>query len=256
MEGIKVNPQLGWLEALEGGRLLERRLQIAANNLANVDTPGFKKDVLAFREVLMDKIIRGIRTFKEVTQETDFQQGPLEKTGNPLDIAIAGEGFFKVQTPQGVAYTRAGNFHLDAERRVVTAEGYPVLADGAPIVIDPGLAKGGLITISSERFLVAEDGTISLDGTEIGRLDIVTFEDPQLLEKRGKNLFFPKEGAQERPVDFPDVRQGYLEGSNSSPLEEMVNLISIHREFEAAQKAIKNHDETLGRLIEVYGRTS
>ncbi len=255
MDGIKVNPQLGWLEALEGGRLLERRLQVAAHNLANVDTPGFKKDILAFREVLMAKRPRGLRTFKEVTQETDFQQGPLQKTDNPLDFALAGEGFFKVQTPQGVAYTRAGNFHLDAKRRLVTAEGYPVLADGAPIVIDPGLAKGGLTTISPERFLVAEDGTISIDGTEIGRLDIVSFEDPQVLEKRGQNLFFLKKASPEIPVEFPDVRQGYLEKSNSDPLEEIVNLISIQREFEAAQKAIKNHDETLGRLIEIYGRT-
>ena len=254
MIAIKVNPQLGWLEALEGGRLLERRLQVAANNLANVDTSGFKKDVISFREVLMEKVPRGWRTFKEVTYETDFQQGPIEFTGNPLDLAIAGEGFFKVMTPEGVAYTRAGNFHLDDRRRLVTAEGYPVLADGAPIVIDPGLAKGGLITISPERFLVSSDGTVSLDGTEIGRLDVVTFDDLHQLEKWGENLFFAREGASERPVENPDVRQGYLEQSNANPLEEMVNLINIQREFEASQKALKTHDETLGRLIEVYGR--
>ncbi len=254
MIAIKVNPQLGWLEALEGGRLLERRLQVAANNLANVDTPGFKKDVLSFREVLMRKVIRGWRTFKEVTYETDFQQGPIQYTGNPLDLAIVGQGFFKVMTPQGVAYTRAGNFHLDDRRRLVTAEGYPVLADGAPVIVDPGLAKGGLVTISPERFLVASDGTISLDGTEIGRLEVVTFEDLKKLEKRGHNLFFAPEGIQEQPVENPDVRQGHLEQSNADPLEEMVNLINIQREFEASQKALKTHDETLGRLIEVYGR--
>ncbi len=254
MIAVKVNPQLGWLEALEGGRLLERRLQVTADNLANVDTPGFKKDVIGFREVLMEKIPRGLRTFKEVTYKTDFQQGPIQFTGNPLDLAIAGEGFFKVQTPDGVAYTRAGNFHLDQRRRLVTAEGYPVLADGAPIVIDPGMAKGGLITISAERFLVAGDGTVSIDGTEIGRLDVVTFDDLEKLEKRGENLFVAKDGAREIPVDNPEVRQGHLEQSNADPLEEMVNLINIQREFEATQKAIKTHDENLGRLIETYGR--
>ncbi len=252
---LKLNPQLGLLETLEGGRLLERRLNVSANNLANVDTPGFKKDRLTFREVLMRKYPRGWRTFKEVTVQTDFQQGPVEFTGNPLDVAIVGEGFFKVQTPQGVAYTRAGNFRLDAQRRLVTPEGYPVLANGAPIIVDPGLAKGGLITLPNERFLINADGTVSVDGTEVGRLDVVTFADLSVLKKRGENLFVPSEGAQEIPVENPDLRQGYLEQSNADPLEEMVNLIEIQREFEAIQKGIKSETENTSRMIETYGRT-
>ncbi len=254
MEAIKVNPQLGWLEALEGARLLERRLDVTTNNLANVDTPGFKKDIVTFREVLMRKILGGWRTFKEVTPKTDFQQGPLEFTGRPFDLAIGGEGFFKVQTPFGMAYTRAGHFHLDDQRRLVTPEGYPVLADGVPIIVDPGLAKGGVITLDNERFSVTSDGTISIDGTEVARLDVVTFEDLSVLEKYGENLFVAKKEATEIPVENPDVRQGYLEDSNVNPLEEMVNLIEIQRRFEAAQKAIKSQDETIGRLIETYGR--
>ncbi|WP_022854059.1 flagellar basal-body rod protein FlgF [Thermodesulfatator atlanticus] len=255
MKALKVNPQLGLLEALEGGRLLERRLDVTANNLANVSTPGYKKDVLSFREVLMRKFPKGWRTFKEVTQTTDFQQGPLEHTGNPFDIAIGGEGFFKVETPFGVAYTRAGNFRLDAERRLVTAEGYPVLADGAPIVIEPGLAKGGLATIDNVYFQVDASGVIAIDGTEIGRLDVVKFEDPKALKKYGENLFVAKEGAQEIPVDNPNLRQGYLEGSNVEALKEMVNLIEIQREFEAIQKSIQGIGEHTSRMIETYGRT-
>ncbi len=255
MKTLKVNPQLGLLEALEGGRLLERRLNVAANNLANVDTPGFKKDVITFREVLMRKYPRGWRTFKEVTVKTDFQQGPVKFTGNPLDVAITGEGFFKVETPAGIAYTRAGNFRLDRERRLVTPEGYPVLADGAPIVVDPGLAKGGLITLPNERFLINADGTISVDGTEVGRLDVVTFADLSVLQKRGENLFVAKEGAQEIPVENPGLRQGHLEQSNTDPLVEMVSLIEIQREFEAIQKGIQHSSENTSRMIETYGRT-
>ncbi len=254
MEAIKVNPQLGWLEALEGARLLERRLDVTANNLANVDTPGFKKDLVTFREVLMRKILGGWRTFKEVTPKTDFQQGPLEFTGRPFDLAIGGEGFFKVQTPFGVAYTRAGHFRLDNQRRLVTPEGYPVLADGVPVIVDPGLAKGGVITLDNQRFSVTSDGTISIDGTEVARLDVVTFEDFSILEKYGENLFVAKEGAAEIPVENPEICQGYLEDSNVNPLEEMINLIEIQRRFEAAQKAIKSQDETTSRLIETYGR--
>ncbi len=254
MKMLKVNPQLGWLEALEGGRLLERRLNITAHNLANVDTPGYKKDILSFREVLMRKFPRGWRTFKEVTVKTDFRQGPIQYTGNPLDVAIAGEGFFKVETPQGTAYTRAGNFRLDSQRRLVTAEGYPVLANGAPIIVDPGLAKGGVITLENTRFLIADDGTVSIDGTEIGRLDIVTFKDLSTLKKLGENLFQGDE-TQEIPVEAPDVRQGHLEESNADPLEEIVNLIDIQREFEAIQKSLRGSDETTGRMIETYGRT-
>ncbi len=254
MQTLKLNPQLGWLEALEGTRLLERKLAVTSNNLANVDTPGFKKDLLSFREVLMRKQIEGWRTFKEVTLKTDFQQGPIEFTGNPLDIAIGTEGFFKVQTPFGVAYTRAGHFRLDSGRRLVTPEGYPVLADGAPLVVDPGLAKGGVITLDNARFLVSSDGTISIDGTMVGRLDVVTFKDLGQLKKYGENLFLAPKGAQEIPVQDPNLRQGYLEGSNVNPLEEMINLIEIHREYEAQQKALKTQNETANRLLETYGR--
>ncbi len=254
MRFIKVNPQLGWLEALEGAQLLERRLAITANNLANVDTPGFKKDIVSFREVLMQKILGGWRTFKEVTLKTDFQQAGLEFTGRPFDIAIGGEGFFKVQTPFGIAYTRAGNFRLDSERRLVTPEGYPVLADGVPVIVDPGLVKGGAVTINNAHFLVTSDGTISINGTEIARLDIVTFNDLSLLKKYGENLFVAENGAQEIPVDNPDLRQGYLEDSNVNPLIEMINLIEIQREFEAAQRAIKSQNEADRHSIETYGR--
>ena len=255
MKALKVNPQLAWLEGLEAGRLLERRLAVTTNNLANVDTPGFKREALSFREYLLPKIgPRYRRIFKEIHEYTVFDQGEVEPTGNPLDVAIVGEGFFKVLTPEGVAYTRAGNFTLDRERRLVTPQGYPVLAGGAPVILDPGLARGGLSTLPEERIQIHSDGTISVDGTTVARLDIVTFDDLGKLKKIGHNLF-RAEGAQERPAEDFQLRQGYLEKSNVNPLTEVVHLIEIHREFEAVQKAIRSADEATGRLLETASRT-
>ncbi|HAA83881.1 MAG TPA: flagellar basal-body rod protein FlgF, partial [Thermodesulfobacterium commune] len=178
MRGIHINPQLGLLEALEAAQLLDRRLTVTTNNLANVDTPGYKEDRLSFQEVLMKKIgPKGKRAFKETVPYLNKEQGILEHTQNPLHFAIVGEGFFKVQTPNGIAYTRAGNFTIDTQRRLVTPEGYPVLVNGTPLVVDPGMARGGLITMEDYRLQVSPDGVLSIDGTELGRFDVVTFQD-------------------------------------------------------------------------------
>lgn len=254
MAGIRINPQLGLLEGLEAMQLLERRFTATANNLANLDTPGFKSDGLTFREVLMKKIgPRYRRAFKETVPYLDLQQGFLEPTQNPLHFAIVGEGFFKVQTPHGIAYTRAGNFTLDAERRLVTSQGYPVLANGAPVVIDPGMAAEGLVTMDNLKLRVSPDGLLSIDGTEIGRLDVVTFDDMTKLKKIGENLYV-SEGAQEVLATNYEIKQGFVEKSNVNPIKEMVNLIEIQRTFEAVQRSIRGFDEASEKLIETARR--
>lgn len=251
MAGIKINPQLGLLEALEAAQLLERKLTVTTNNLANVNTPGYKSDGLEFKEVLMKKIgPKYKRIFKETTQYIKMEQGVLEYTGNPLHLAIVGEGFFKVRTPNGIAYTRAGNFTLDSQRRLVTPDGYPVLANGAPVVIDPGMTREGLITMEDSKFQVSIEGILSIDRTEIGRLDIVTFDDLTKLKKIGKNLYI-SEGASELPATEYEIKQGYVENSNVNVLKEMVSLIEIHRGFEAVQRSIKALDDTTERLITI-----
>lgn len=250
MNGIRINPQLGLLEALEAAQLLERRFTTVTNNLANIDTPGFKLDGLSFREVLMKKIgPQYIKTYKETVPYIDFQQGILEPTHNPLHLSIVGEGFFRVQTPQGIAYTRAGNFTLDAERRLVTPQGYPLLANGAPIILDPGMAQEGLVTIDNIKLRVSPEGILSVDGTEIARLDVVTFDDLNKLKKLGENLYI-SDGAQEMMALNYEVRQGFIEKSNVNPIKEMVNLIEIHRTFEALQRSIKAYDESTEKLID------
>lgn len=254
MAGLRINPQVGLVEALEALQLLERKFTATTNNLANVDTPGFKADGLTFREVLMKKIgPRYQKAFKEMVPYLDTQQGFLEPTQNPLHFSIVGEGFFKVQTPQGIAYTRAGNFTLDAERRLVTPQGYPVLANGAPVIIDPGMAAEGAVTMENLKLRVSPDGLLSIDGTEIARLDVVTFDDLTKLKKVGENLYV-SEGAQEMmPVNY-EVRQGFVEKSNVNPIKEMVNLIEIQRTFESVQRTIRGLDESSEKLIETARR--
>jgi len=254
MRDLRINPQLGLLEALEALQLIERKFTATTNNLANVDTPGFKADGLTFREVLMRKIgPRYRRAFKETVPYLNPEQGILEPTQNPLHFAIVGEGFFRVQTPQGIAYTRAGNFTLDAQRRLVTPQGYPVLANGAPIIVDPGMAAEGLVTMDNLKLRVSPEGILSIDGTEIARLDVVTFDDLTKLKKIGENLYV-SEGAQEMAAINYEIRQGFIEKSNVNPIKEMVNLIEIQRTFEAVQRSIRGYDEASEKLIETARR--
>lgn len=249
MDGIKINPHLGLLEALEAAQLMDRKLTVVANNLANVDTPGYKADGLAFIEVLMRKVgPKYVKAYKETQQFIKKEQGVLEYTGNPIHFAIVGEGFFKVQTPNGIAYTRAGNFTLDTQRRLVTPEGYPVLANGTPVVVDPGMTREGYITMENSKLQVSSEGILSIDMTEIGRLDVVTFDDYSKLKKIGENLYI-SEGAQEVRAENYEIKQGYIERSNVNPIREMVNLIEIHRTFEAIQRSIRSWDEETEKLI-------
>lgn len=254
MDGIRINPHLGLLEALEAAQLMDRRLTVTANNLANVDTPGYKTDSIAFLEVLMKKI--GPK-YKKIYKESQFvirkEQGTLEYTGDPLHFAIVGEGFFKVQTPSGIAYTRAGNFTLDRERRLITPEGYPVLANGTPVVVDPGMTREGYITMENSKLQVSPEGILSIDMTEIGRLDVVTFDDYRKIKKLGQNLYV-SEGAQEIRAENYEIKQGYIEKSNVNPIREMVNLIEIQRTFEAVQRSIRSLDEETERLITITQR--
>ncbi|MGC9017430.1 MAG: flagellar hook-basal body protein, partial [Caldimicrobium sp.] len=152
-----------------------------------------------------------------------------------------------------IAYTRAGNFTLDAQRRLVTPQGYPVLANGAPIIVDPGMAAEGLVTMDNLKLRVSPEGILSIDGTEIARLEVVTFDDLTKLKKIGENLYV-SEGAQEMAAINYEIRQGFIEKSNVNPIKEMVNLIEIQRTFEAVQRSIRGYDEASEKLIETARR--
>lgn len=232
------------------------KTDVISNNLANVNTTGFKKDRAVFRafpemdiQRIDDPIRSGINRLVDprpfigamgtgvMTDEvnTDFSQGPIKTTSNPLDIALSGEGFFAVQTPQGVRYTRDGSFTTDMNSFLITKEGYYVLG------------QNGSIQLNGESDItINRRGEIFAGGEMIDRLQIVDFQDKGVLEKQGDNLYMTN--AQGIP-SAAEVIQGALEGSNVNTISEMVDLITTSRAYEASQKVITTHDELLGKAV-------
>jgi len=215
--------------------------EIIANNIANVNTTGFKRDRVVFRRTLAAELAAAAEEGNQVVAEdvlTDFSQGPLEKTDRPLDVALDGPGFFVVQTQAGERYTRAGNFRLAPDGTLVTPDGNPVLGERGPIVLQ------------DDRVEIHSDGDIYQAGELVGRLRIVAFDDLSSLRKEGHGLFVLTDpSVRPREAEGSTVRQGYLEGSNVNPLEEMVEMMVLLRNFEAEQKAIQVQDQTLARAV-------
>ena len=247
--------------AMFGALTQEHRMNSIANNLANVNTTGYKKDVLVFKDVfirfahdvIMEPImnIRSKKLFPEPMHiakprlglsQIDFTQGGMHYTGNPLDVAIAGDGFFKFNTGNGEYYSRNGNFHITSEGTLVTAQGYTVLGDGGDIVIPPGV----------KNVHIDSTGRIFADNEMVGRVLITGIEDPTQLEKHAYNMFKGRPGVEPVEVELenPQLEQGYLETANVNVVEEMVNMIETQRAFEAYQKVIQGTQETDQRLME------
>ncbi|MFH2065761.1 MAG: flagellar hook-basal body protein [Pseudomonadota bacterium] len=218
--------------AVQGGLRQERKLDIIANHLANSDTNGFKGDILAFDDVFKANLV------------TDHSPGSLNVTGNTLDLALGDKGFFKIQTPQGIQYTRDGNFTVDRNGTLVTQNGDAVLGNNAPLAI-----QGTEIHIN-------QAGEVFVDGEAVGNLDIVTFEDLTRLKKTEQSLFRYEgdAGADEQIPQNVNVRQGALEKSNISTAVEMVEMIQTHRMYEAYQKMIMTFDEIDSKAILELGR--
>ncbi|MRR53128.1 MAG: flagellar basal-body rod protein FlgF [Deltaproteobacteria bacterium] len=235
--------------AISGNMAMMKQLDVLANNLANVNTPGYKKDSITFEAVLTASVLQGTEGSADspalATERyaIDFSAGVVKVTDNTFDIALDGDGFFAINTPQGKAYTRQGNFKLDANSRLVTADGYEVLGNGAPIVIN-----GGSVSFDAK-------GKILVEGQETGTLDVVDFPKPYDLKKIGSALFMPND-ANVTPQAARDtlVRQGHLEGSNVNPLEAMVRMIETTRSSETCQKMIQNYDQMTGRAVNELGK--
>ncbi len=222
----------------------ERRYELISNNLSNVLTPGFKKDVPIFHEVLSEALhpSLSILSMDSEFSQTLLEQGNIQSTRNPLDLAIEGEGFFKVQTPQGIRYTRNGNFRLTREGVLVESNGFPVLS------------PNGEINLRGNQIAVEENGAIKVDGADRDRLALVTFADLGDLKKEGKSLF-KLEGEQgEKEADGARVLQGALEGSNVNAMEEMVQMIDSLRTFEACYKIVQVQDEMNAKAVNELAR--
>ncbi len=233
---------------------------IIANNLANMDTTGFKQDAISFR-ARMDQTIYGIApssmgggasvqklgllsTGTAVDQiSVNYAQGDLRPTGNPLDLGLRGAGFFAVQTPQGVAYTRNGSFQLNSNRMLVDSQGNPVLGTGGLIQLPP-----------TGKLNVSQDGTVSAGTQLVGRLRLANFANPtKQLTKQGDSYYHMVAGT-ELPATGAEVQEGFLEQSTVNPISEMVDMITALRGYESSQKALQTEDSELGRAVNDIAR--
>jgi flagellar basal-body rod protein FlgF len=223
---------------------LSQRQDRVANNLANANTTGYLRD-RAFAAALDERIDHeGAPQSTRVTgQYADLTGGPLRETGNPLDLALEGDGFFVVQGADGqTRYTRAGEFVLDADGAVRSPQGHTLLRDdGSPFVLPP---SGGEIAVSTA-------GDLSVGGTRVGRIQRVTVEDPSTLVRLDGSTF-RAEGVAAQPSEAR-VRQGFLESANVEVIREMTDLIAHVRLFESQQKSLQTTDEILGKVTRDLG---
>ncbi len=253
--------------AVFGALTTEHRMNFIANNLANVNTNGYKRDMLAFKDTMASYAHDEIREplmhcrskplFPEpknlarpriAVSQTDFSQGAMKFTGDPLDLAISGEGFFKVNSPQGNLYTRNGHFIMSSEGQLVTPQGWQVMGTDGPIVIPEGTRD---INISG-------DGQVYADGELVNNIAFVTVDNLKNLEKQGQNLYRPRPDVPVAEVDpLPGgarISQGFVEAANVEVVSEMVNMIEVNRQFEAYQKVIQTSDSVDRDAIQKVGK--
>ncbi|MEW6594402.1 MAG: flagellar basal-body rod protein FlgF [Thermodesulfobacteriota bacterium] len=227
-----IHNRLGMVESVETLLAQQQRLNQVTNNLANADTAGYKKESVTFDEMLYQVTRDRQRVGKALNILTSHRQGVVQQTGNALDVALAGPGFFKIETPQGPRYTRAGNFELTPDGQLRMPNGGLVVGEGGPIVVE------------GDEVVIDHAGRVQVDGQVVNQLSIVTFDDLRDLEKEGENLFRAQNAAaQEVVVENPRVKQGFLEKSNVNTVEEMTELIDLHRAYEGQQKMIRAIDD-------------
>ncbi|MFK8138322.1 MAG: flagellar basal-body rod protein FlgF [Bdellovibrionales bacterium] len=259
----------GIYTALSGAMAQQNKLDTIANNMANANTTGFKKDQQVFKEYLtayekspdviqVPKVPASIDSFYHMQGSdksyvdgsgtyTDFSQGVLKRTGNALDVAIEGKALFEVNTPVGVRYTRNGSFNLNAEGTLVTKQGYPVLqagdgpAESRQIRINPGLPLA-----------IGPNGSITQPGgANVGRLSVLEFTETDALKKIGNSLYSTKPNFEVDPQQSTKavLHQASLESSNVNVVQEMTEMIKTTRTFESLQKAMQAYDSIDNKLV-------
>ncbi|MEX0799460.1 MAG: flagellar basal-body rod protein FlgF [Bacteriovoracaceae bacterium] len=273
---------------LSGQIAQQQKVETIANNIANANTAGFKKDRLVFKEHLT-ALTKGSQDIDLPNKEwspddfyrtqgaenafvnvdgsyTDFQQGALQPTNNPLDMALFGKGFFEVLTPNGIRYTRTGNFTVSKDGELVTGRGFKLLSappaadsqggDDTAIVPDARDIDSRVIKIPpGSKISISKEGEIFARQGMIGKISVVEFEDVHALKKQGNSLFI--NNAPENLVRAEvstTVNQGFMEGSNVNAIQEMSELIKAHRHFENIQKAIKTYDAISGKAANDISR--
>jgi flagellar basal-body rod protein FlgF len=225
---------------------------VLANNCAIVSTPGFKRESSKFEEYIArmrpaegQKGLQNVSFVKDAGTLRDQSQGNIEQTGATYDVAIQGGGYFAVQTPQGLRYTRDGHFSLDASGNLVTSQGYQVQGDGGAITIAP----------TDGDIMIAPDGTVSSVvngvGTQLAKLRVVDFANPAAMTREGGNLY----STTQAPVTPPivTVRQGSLESSNVQPVVEISHMIEMMRAYEATATLSKSQEDMMRQAIDKLG---
>jgi flagellar basal-body rod protein FlgF len=230
---------------------LQRQMDVVANNVANINTTGFKAEQILLEEYAMP--VARDRTFPTMDQPLSYVQdwatihdltaGSAMQTGNDLDVAITGEGFFAVDTPAGERWTRAGSFQINAEGTLVDQAGNPVLGTGGSITFGP----------EETGISIAADGTVASSAGAKGQLRIVEFADPQALQREGANLF---SGGTPAPNTGSRVMQGFIERSNVSGVGEMAELIRVSRAYESIASLGQRQDELRRTAIQRLGDTN
>lgn len=251
----------GFYTAIAGLNTQLARMEIISNNLANAETAGFKREtavISSFQEMtLVNLNSKGNYTGPPFSREigtinqgslvrevvTDFGPGILIKTDKTGDLAIAGEGFFCLEDEGGNRYyTRSGRFHVDVQGYIVHTSGMRLLGEGGPLKVSGG------------EFTVSGGGKIFSGNSEIGRILICRFDDPSVLQKSGNNLYSAPVGEKAIAVERPEVRQGYIEASNTDPVKEMVTAVEVLRAYQAGQKLAQAHDRLLDLAIGEVGK--
>ena len=218
---------------------LKTRMNVIANNLANINTAGFKRDTVHMEEFRMPVAqmteLRGRDKALSYVHDravlNNMSAGSMKQSGNELDVAINGKGWFSVDTPSGERYTRNGEFKLNNEGTLVTNDGFPVLGSGGPISFGP----------NETQITIARDGTISSSEGVKGQIRVVTFNEEQNLNKEGFNLF--KTDEQPTPVEQPNLIQGMVEGSNVKPVLELTTMIETTRAYVNQAQLLKKSEE-------------
>ena len=242
----------GIYTAASGLNVQQVGVDVAANNIANLDTPGFKRDQMSagsFPAVLLMRLESG-REAVPIGQTcygvqasavtTDFSQGALENTGNSRDVALSGDGFLVAATPDGERYFRSGTLFVDGEGYLVTSNGDQVMGEDGPIKVGTG------------TFKIFTDGTVVAGEEAAGKLRVVAFPDSGVLIKEGRNYF--RADAQPGAAEATAVQQGFLEVANVDLAREMVRLVEGVRAYQFCQRALRTHDELLGKAVNQVGR--
>lgn len=254
--------------SLQGMQQEMARLERISLNLANATTPGYKREVATAQRIGVGSFAQAMDSAASVSQgaslpaspspsagllliQTDTRPGTLKSTGQSLDMALGGAGYFEVSTPEGPAYTRQGSWRLDARGRLVTAQGYPIMGQGGEISLtypNPRIDAAGQV------FEAKPDGRP--DAVPVAQLKVVQFDDAKSLRRMGDGLLAAEQAPSQMADGEVQLRQGFLENSNVNSMQEMVQLIQSMRHFESMQKVASGYDEMIGAAVRKLGELS